>query len=395
MERNERQTGEINIGKLLNDGTDYFKGAMPEKQEQQSATGEDHFVRHLSSAEYAAVISMIVASMYLILSSFFPLIYNLTSAFDPVDFIKNLFYFIIGFGTLSGVSFLLRKETYLQHIADETFERVIYHRLTPVLMDVAQVQVGLTGVQTQLDMLNRNVELLSKKETAAPAVAHQNTYHIKYIVLINLTLAVFLFMLQYPLGYVPYAVTVVYIMWWGAITVEFKLWKEDAAWGWIFVPVLVLPVYTIAMNAYLQSYMLFASLFVGLGLYAFSYYSWCNYIIRGVMPFDIQEAVRSAQEKIEAAKEIPEMTFKKPEIAINLKLPSRIQMGRIMILLAIALFLITWTGYAIQHGIIPNISWDMIGLKDFVWQASYTYALNLIGLLLILSGLKFIKKPQT
>jgi hypothetical protein len=372
-----------------------MNGAISEKQAQGSGEDEGHFVRHLSSAEYAAVISMILASLYLMLSSFFPLLYNLTSTFDPIDFIKNLFYFIIGIGTLSGVSFLLRKETYLQHIADETFERVIYHRLEPVLMDVAQVQVGLNGVQTQLDRLNRNVELLSKKETAAPAVAHQTTYHIKYIVLINLTLAVFLFMLQYPLGYVPYAVTLVYILWWGAITVEYKLWKEDAAWGWVFVPVLVLPVYTITMNAYLQSYMLFASLFVGLGLYAFSYYSWCNYIIRGVMPFDIQEAVRSAQEKIEAAKKIPEMTLKKPEIAINFKLPSRIQMGWIMILLAMALFLITWTGYALQHGIIPNISWDMIGLKDFAWQASYTYALNLIGLLLILSGLKFIKITQT
>lgn len=365
------------------------------ERNERSGQEEDHFVRHLSSAEYAAVISMIVASLYLILSSFFPLLYNLTSSFDPVDFIKNLFYFIIGFGTLSGVSFLLRKETYLQHVADETFERVIYHRLTPVLMDVAQVQVGLTGVQTQLDMLNRNVELLSKKETVVPAVANQNTYHIKYIVLINLTLAVFLFMLQFPLGYVPYAVTVVYIIWWGAITAEYKLWKEESAWAWVFVPVLVLPVYTIAMNAYLQSYMLFASLFIGLGIYAFSYYSWCNYIIKGVLPFDIQEAVRSAQEKIEAAKEMPEMMLKKPDIAISFKMPSNIQMGWNMILLAIALFFITWTGYAIQHGIIPNISWDMIGLKDFAWQASYTYALNLIGLLLILSGLRFIKKTQT
>lgn len=368
---------------------------MIEKLTPGEINGENHFVRHLSSAEYAAVISMIVASLYLILSSFFPLLYNLTSSFDPVDFIKNLFYLIIGFGTLSGVSFLLRKETYLQHIADETFERVIYHRLEPVLMDVAQVQVGLTGVQTQLDRLNRNVELLSKKETVVPAAAHQNTYHIKYIVLINLTLAVFLFMLQFPLGYVPYAVTVVYIIWWGAITAEYKLWKEESAWAWVFVPVLVLPVYTIAMNAYLQSYMLFASLFIGLGIYAFSYYSWCNYIIRGVMPFDIQEAVRSAQEKIEAVKEMPEMMLKKPDIAISFKLPSNVQMGWNMILLAIALFFMTWAGYAIQHGIIPNISWDMIGLKDFAWQASYTYALNLIGLLLILSGLRFIKKTQT
>jgi hypothetical protein len=365
-----------------------------EEQEHQPGQDEGHFVRHLSSAEYAAVISMIVASLYMILSSFFPLLYNLTSSFDPIDFIKNLFYFFIGFGTLSGVSFLLRKETYLQHIADETFERVIYQRLEPVLMDVAEVQVGLTGVQTQLDRLNRNVEMFSKKEEVAPAVTSQTTYHIKYIVLINLTLAVFLFMLQFPLGYVPYVVTLVYLMWWGAITAEYKVWKVDAAWGWVFVPVLVLPVYTISMNAYLQSYMLFASLFVGLGLYTFSYYSWCNYFIRGILPFDIQDAVRSAGEKIEAAKERPEMKLKMSDIAMNFKMPSKTRLGWNMILLAVALFFITWTGYAIQHGIIPNISWDLLGLHDFTWSSSYTYLLNLLGLLLILSGLRFIKKTQ-
>ncbi len=395
MERNERQTREINIGNLLNDGAGFISGAMPEEQTQKSGSGENHFVRHLSSAEYAAVISMIVASMYLMLSSFFPLLYNLTSSFDPADFIKNLFYFIIGLGTLSGVSFLLRKETYLQHIADETFERVIYHRLEPVLVDVAQVQVGLSAVQTQLDRLNRNVELFSRKEVAAPAITGNAAYNVKYIVLINLTLAVFLFMLQFPFGYVPYAVTLVYILWWGAITAEYRSWKDDAAWMWIFVPVLVLPVYTIAMNAYLQSYLLFASLFIGLGLYTFAYYSWCNYVVKGALPFDIQEAVRNAREKIEDVKQSPEVVFQKPQIALNLKMPSRIQIGWNMILLGIALFFITWTGYAIQHSIIPNISWELIGLKDFVWQASYTYLLNFLGLLLILSGMRYIKKTHT
>lgn len=392
MERNERQTEEINIGSLLSNRTEHINGAMPDEQSQLPGMNEGQFVRHLSSAEYAAVISMIVASLYLMLSSLFPLLYNLTSSFEPIDFIKNLFYFIIGIGTLSGVSFLLKKETYLQHVADETFERVIYHRLEPVLMDVAEVQVGLTGVQTQLDRLNRGIEMLSKKETSLPSVPGHTNYHIKYIVLINITLAVFLFMLQFPLGYVPYLVTIIYIMWWGAITTEFKLWKEDSTWAWVFVPVLVLPVYTIAMNAYLQSYMLFASLFVGLGLYAVSYYSWCNYIIKGVLPFDIQEAVRSAGEKIESAKHTEMLT--KPEIAINIKLPTKMQAGWNMILIAIALFFITWSGYAIQHGLIPNINWELIGLKEFAWSATYTYFLNILGLLLILSGLRFIKKTQ-
>ncbi|HWR26413.1 MAG TPA: hypothetical protein VN316_00900 [candidate division Zixibacteria bacterium] len=350
------------------------------------------FIRHLSSSEYAALISMVIASLYLLLTSFFPIVYNLTSSFDPVDFLTNIFYFIIGLGTLSGVSFLIRKETHLQHIADETFERVIYSRLEPVLRDVAQVQVGLTAVQTRLDMMNRNIETVSKKEvTEAPAASSPS--HVKYIILINLTLAVFLFMLQYPLTYVPYAITVIYIIWWGVITAEHKLWDLDVTWMWIFVPVLVLPVYTIAMNSYLQDYQLFGSLFFGLGLYIFLYYSWCSFMLKGVIPFGIDDAVRSVQNKIDTVQ--TDKILQKPELTLNLKIPSRAQVGRNMILLAVMLLCVTWFGYAIQHNIIPNISWEMMGLVDFVWPASYTYILNMLGLLLIISGLRFLKRIET
>ncbi|HLB69463.1 MAG TPA: hypothetical protein VJJ51_00295 [Candidatus Methanoperedens sp.] len=354
------------------------------------------FIRHLSSSEYVAVLSMIVASVYLMLTSFFPILYNLTSSFDPIDFLKNVFYFIIGMGTLAGVSFLLRKETYLQHIADETFENVIYHRLEPVLRDVAEVQVDLTNVQNQLDMMNKNIQHLSKKEASPVSQVSLNTsYHVKYIVLINLTLAVFIFMLQRPLGYVPYAITVLYIIWWLVITGEYKLWNIDVVWTWVFVPVLVLPVYTIAMNSYLPDYILFSSLFIGLGIYSFSYYSWCSYMIRGVMPFNLQDVLDSAQEKISIAKEHPARLVQNPDLAFNLKMPSRNQAGRNMILLAIALFCVTWFGYAIQHNMIPNVSWEAIGLKNFVWSASHTYVLNLVGLILILLGLKFLKRTET
>ena len=366
----------------------------PMQLRNEGAAGRD-VTRHISPAEYVAVISMTMASIYLLLTSFFPLIYNLASSFEPLDFLKNLFYFIIGLGTLAGASFLLRKETYLERVADETFDRVIYHRLEPVLRDVAEVQVGLAEVQNQLEMVNMNLETLSKK--SAPAVqgaTNQTAYHTKYIVLINITLAVFLFMLQYPLGYIPYAVTILYIIWWVMITAEYRLWSLDIVWIWVFAPILVLPIYTIVLNTYLPDYQLFSSLFIGLGIYIFSYYSWCSYMVKGILPFDLQDAVRSAREKFETAREHPGMVIKAPEIPLNVKMPSKYQIGMNMILLAVVLFTVTWFGYAIQHGLIPRISWEFMGLGNFVWSASYTYILSFFGILLILSGLKFLKKIE-
>ena len=172
----------------------------------------------------------------------------------------NLLYFILGIGSLAGAFLVLKKETHLEHIADDTFDEVVYKRLEPVLRDVADVQVGLTDVHSQLEMMNLNLEKIGKaKETvtrqipleAAPA---QTSMYIKYVVLINITLATFLFMLQYPLEYIPYAVTIVYIIWWAVITAEFKLWNVESVWMWVFGPILVLPVYTIIMNAYLRDY---------------------------------------------------------------------------------------------------------------------------------------------
>ncbi len=354
----------------------------------------EHTVRYLSPKEYASIISMTIASAYLLLTSFFPLVYNFTSSFEPLDFLKNLLYFITGLGTISGVFYYLRKETYLQHIADQIFERVIYQRLEPVLKDVAEVQVGINNMQGQLEMMNINIGALSDKKTQAScAIPDQMTYYSKYIVLINITLAAFLFMLQYPLGYIPYAVTVLFLLWWIIITAEYKLWNIEIAWTWAFFPIILLPVYTIIMNAYLEDYQLFGSLSIGLCIYIISYYYWCSYIVKGVLPFDLQDVIKNIHEKNPGANASQRIGFPKINLKLNALSRHNIAMG--LILLSIALFGISWFGYAIQHDLIPYITWETLGMEGFEWSSSYTYFLNISGILLILTGFKFLKQIKT
>lgn len=356
----------------------------------------EHVVRDRSPKEYAAIISMIIASVYLILISFFPLVYNFTSAFEPIDFLKNLLYFIAGIGTMAGVFYYLQKDTYLQHVADETFERIIYHRLEPVLREVAEVQVGINGVHDQIEMMNLNIGALANKKTQVSAgIPTQMNYYIKYIVLINITLAVFLFMLQFPFGYIPYIVTILFILWWVIITAEYKLWNVEIAWTWVFFPIIVLPMYTILMNAYLEDYQLFGSLSLGLCIYIISYYSWCSYIVKGVLPFDLQDFISNIREKKSELKVsiIEKMRYPKLNFKLNAVSRHKIAMG--LILFSIALFAITWLGYAIQHDMIPNINWEIIGMKGFEWSSSNTYIVNLFGILLIFIGFKLIKPVKT
>ncbi len=368
----------------------------PEKtrRDETNPITREHTVRYLSPREYASIISMIIASAYLLLISFFPLVYNFTSSFEPLDFLKNLLYFMIGLGTISGVFYYLRKETYLQHIADQIFERVIYQRLEPVLKDVAEVQVGINNVQGQLEMMNINIGALSDKKTqASTATPDQMTYYSKYIVLINITLAAFLFMLQYPLGYIPYAVTVLFLLWWIIITAEYRLWNIEIAWTWAFFPIILLPIYTIIMNAYLEDYQLFGSLSISLCIYILSYYYWCSYIVKRVLPFDLQDIIKNIHEKNPGVNASKRIGFPKLDLKLNAHWRHNIAVG--LILLSIALFGLTWLGYAIQHDLIPYINWETLGMEGFEWSSSYTYFLNISGILLILTGFKFLKQIKT
>jgi hypothetical protein len=359
-------------------------------------------VRHISPGEYIVVISMILTSIYLLVISFFPLVYNIITSFEPINFLMNLLYFILGIGSLAGAFLILKKGTHLEHIADDTFDEVVYKRLEPVLRDVADVQVGLTDVHSQLEMMNLNIEKMGQIKEAATREIHkeaapaQTSMYIKYIVLINVTLATFLFMLQYPLEYIPYAVTIVYIVWWAVITAEFKLWNVESVWMWVFGPILVLPVYSIIMNAYLRDYQMFGSLFIGLVVYVFVYYSWCSNLVRGVLPLDLHIALAEFKKKL---KEKPEEEKPpKPKITMprmELKMPFKsnlYHLGISMVIGSIILFAFAWFGFSIEHNLIPNISWKTFGLNEFTWEPLYSYALTLLGMLFLGLGFRILLK---
>ncbi|MFQ6120821.1 MAG: hypothetical protein ACE5KE_13185, partial [Methanosarcinales archaeon] len=370
-----------------------YRSLESSQSTKEKTLKEEKVIRYATPKDYLLSICMMLASIYLMLTSFFPLLYNITDEFDPINFLMNLFYFLLGIATLLGAIMLLKKSDYIEKIADETFDEIIYQRLKPVLKDVAVVQVGLNNVQSRLDMINLNIENISKRKESSNHKAAPNTSHIyiKYILLVNITLAVFLFMLKYPLSYVPYSVTMIYIMWWTVITAEYKLWKEDMAWAWVFIPILILPVYTIIMDAYLLDYQMFGSLFIGLTVYVFAYYSWCAYLVRRVLPLDLHIAIKEFKEKIE---ELPEKKVLKKEkdkpiismpsifqakIKVKLRL-NPFKTGITLVIVSIVFFALAWFGYAIQHNIIPNISWNSFGLSNFNWTSIYSYTLTMIGM---------------
>jgi hypothetical protein len=388
MSREERYgSSKINITELLGKHKKPSKikslDIAPKATETSKAPAQ-HEIRSLSFNEYVAIASMLFASIILFLTSLPKIIHNLTTDFQPLSFLLNTFYLALALGTLAGALLLLKKETQLEHIADETFDEVIYQRLEPVLRDISEFQVDLEEVKTQLHLINLNFEKLQSKKEAVAARPDYN--YIKYIILVNVTLAAFLFMLTYPLSYIPYAVTLIYILWWAVLTAENRLWSIDEAWMWIFIPIIILPIYTIVMSAYLLDYQLFGSLFLGLTIYVIAYYLWTAYLVKGTLPPEIDEAIREIKKQLETQKQKtakPQRTPMKqllPHVTLNINTQA---LKNTLVASACILFAIVWFGYALEHQLIGEANWQTLGIKNFHWQSTYSYILSLTGILLL------------
>ncbi|RKY40358.1 MAG: hypothetical protein DRP85_08705 [Candidatus Makaraimicrobium thalassicum] len=261
----------------------------------------------ISFREKFGVFSMIIASIYLIYISIFPIIFNLTGDFNAFDLAVNLIILAIGIGVLySAILFARRTVLYSQSI-DLAFED-IYPRIEPVLREVASVDVDLDMMRDRLDAMNLNIEHLRREMRPADrSQLHGSggdtsvTAFLHLVLLANITLGAFIFLLQYPRGYVPYVLTILYVVWWLAITAEYDLWKISGAWTWVFVPILLVPTLSITTDILAGSYMLLAWMALGLVAYTGAYYLWGRYLIHDMLPFDLQERLKFDRAKLRTA----------------------------------------------------------------------------------------------
>jgi hypothetical protein len=109
---------------------------------------------------------------------------------------------------------------------------------------------------------------------------------VKSIFMIIVTMAIFMFLVNFNLGNVtPYVSLSIFVLWWLFITNEYSLWKYTGAWSFAIFPIIVLPV-TIIILANLVNYnVLMALLYLSLSFYIIIYYIWAIYVTTGSIPF--------------------------------------------------------------------------------------------------------------
>jgi len=202
----------------------------------------------------------------------------------------------------------LKRRIITDMLIDTAFQEGVYARLKPLIEHIAQAHVGASMVLDKLANIDLKLSELMREQYSKDkdveeiiqqpiAVATSIKFIIKAIFLIVVTMAAFMFLLNFNLGGItPYGVLLIFIMWWVFITSEYNLWREDSAWGMVFLPILVVPVGVMLLANLINYNVLMAMLYVSVGVYTLIYYLWAVYATTGSLPVIVtkkEEAVES------------------------------------------------------------------------------------------------------
>ncbi|RZB29229.1 MAG: hypothetical protein AEth_01371 [Candidatus Argoarchaeum ethanivorans] len=245
-------------------------------------------------------ICIVIAGIYLVYLSYQPVIDLLSGEeFEQREVIINLTIILLGVATLCGGINLVRKTIALEQLIDVGFENGIYTRLEPILKEIAGTQVMIDKIEERMNSMNTNIDRLGKRSVTLTIQGDGSAYGIdiasevsrflRLVLLINATLAVFLFLLSFTRAYTPYLITMLYIVWWLEITYDYNLWQRSSAWVWAFIPILTIPITTILFEVVYGGGTLIGSMTLGLVVYATAYFTWSKYIIEGCLPFDLNK----------------------------------------------------------------------------------------------------------
>jgi len=226
--------------------------------------------------------------------------YNLTGEFERNNFIFNTILLLIGTGSLFGSIQFIKKSILFEQLLDLGFEKGIYARLEPILNDIVESQVSMNDMADQLRYMNTNIDRLQKRSHGASAGAGAGVVDVReeifrflrLVLLINVSLAVFIYLLDAGGSVVTSAMVMLFILWWAEITFEFRMWKNSWAWVWIVPTIIVFPVTMMIADQLYPSEIVIGAASVVLIIYAAAYYVWSRYLVERTLPFGISEVTK-------------------------------------------------------------------------------------------------------
>ncbi len=272
-------------------------------------------VRSMPMIERIGLIGAIIAAIFLIAFSIFSLIVDLTLQFNLIGALIDVVFLTIGSFAVFFPVRMFGKTLYYERMSDYAFENGVYKRMEPVLRKVAEVQVDVSAVEMQLDVMNRKVQTILEAQVKAQSRPEIDkmilpgtsiAFVIRTIFMVIITMSGFMYMIEFPFGVSHYVTLIFYILWWMFISSEFKLFDKTTAWIIIVMPILLVPVGVMLLDiVFFQINEVIGIFFVFMALYAFLYYLWALYETKGTLPFsspDLRALRMSAESQRNAPK---------------------------------------------------------------------------------------------
>lgn len=209
---------------------------------------------------------------------------------DTAGFAAGLIFLLIGTGIEVFIFRAVNKTIYMEMLVDSAFEAGLYAKLEPVLSSISDVGINVADIEKRMDQITYRLDELKEKEGRSAAL--QSGFIIQSIFVLNVTLAAIVFLSLNPLAGMHFILTAVYLIWWLLITSEFKLFGNVQAWYYCFGIIILIPLAVILLNAFFELRVMMAILFLGIAVFALFYYSWCAYVTRGELPFNIHNELK-------------------------------------------------------------------------------------------------------
>ncbi len=260
----------------------------------------------ISLIEKFSIICLLCTALYLIYLAFANVTDILSGKSDePNNFIINFALLLIGICALWGGVNLARRTIIREQLIDTGFEKEIYARLEPILEEIAGTQVMINSMEEKLSNMNLNIERLGKRSVelkipgSDPAfgidISQQISRFLRLVILINFSLISLIFLLNVWGSYAMLVFIGLYFIWWLEITYDFHLLQRSSIWAWLFIPILVIPFTTIMGDIFYGNNIVIGGMGIGLVIYVSAYYTWCNYTVEGVLPFDLDDNINTLQ----------------------------------------------------------------------------------------------------
>ncbi len=255
--------------------------------------------QRLQFFEKVGLASALIISVLILVLASFSFYIDILVEFRFFYAMIDLFVIIMCLGILYFIINTLKRKMVTDILIDKAVQEGIYERLRPLIENIAQAQTGNNIIQDQISSLDLKLQDIQKelyrREIKSDdlmkeplAVGTSIKFAIKAVFLIIITMAGFIYMVNFQLGGItPYSVLLFHIMWWGFITSEYKLWKESFAWAMAFLPILIIPVMFLVLANLLDYNVTMATFYLFVGLYAFGYYLWAVYASTGSLPIMI------------------------------------------------------------------------------------------------------------